>query len=94
MKWQYYDIRTMTAEEYDRWYGQMDPARQQKTDAMRREEDRRCTVAADHLLLQRVAQVNVAGDPFKALTPQRGDHIFTMVQKIAPFLDGFLDYTR
>ena len=56
MKWQYYDTRTMTAEEYDRWYAQMAPERQEKTDAMRREDHRKASVAADHLARTMIAE--------------------------------------
>ena len=63
MKWQYYDTRTMTAEEYEIWYAQMAPERQEKTDAMRRDDHRKASVAADHLARAMIAEAcGVAAD--------------------------------
>ena len=56
MKWQYYDTRTMTAEEYEIWYAQMAPERREKTDAMRRDDHRKASVAADHLARTMIAE--------------------------------------
>lgn len=56
MKWQYYDIRTMEAEEYEIWYAQMTPERQERTNTMRREDHRKAAVAADHLARTMIAE--------------------------------------
>ena len=73
MKWQSYDTRTMTAEEYDRWYAQMAPERQEKTNAMRREDHRKASVAADHLARTMIAEAcGVAADSVRFRKDENG----------------------
>lgn len=62
MKWQCYDIRTMTAEEYEIWYARMDSERQRKADAYRRGDDRKRCVASDHLARTMIAQALGVGE--------------------------------
>ena len=56
MKWQLYDIRQMTAEEYQKWYARMDSQRQARTARFRREDDRKRAVAADSLARRMIAR--------------------------------------
>lgn len=55
MQWRYLDIRTITDEEYDKWYAMADDARRAKCDAFRQQEDRLCAIAGDHLARMGIA---------------------------------------
>lgn len=73
MKWQYYDTRTMTAEEYEIWYAQMASERQEKTDAMRRDDHRKASVTADHLARTMIAEAcGVVADSIRFRKDENG----------------------
>ena len=65
MKWYHLDVRDMTKAQYDEYYAMADEARRKKADACRMEEDRLCSIAADHLA--RLAISEHCGVPMESI---------------------------
>ena len=57
MKWYYLDIRTIMAEEFDRWYAMADAQRRKKADRYRFPDDRLRSIAGDHLARTGLAEL-------------------------------------
>ena len=65
MKWYHLDVRDMTKAQYDEYYAMADEDRRRKADACRKEEDRLCSIAGDHLA--RLAISEHCGVPMESI---------------------------
>ena len=65
MKWYHLDVWDLTKEQYDEYYAMADEARRKKADSCRNEEDRLCSIAADHLA--RLAISKHCGVPMESI---------------------------
>lgn len=57
MQWEYFDIRTITDDQFGSWYAMADESRRSRCDACRVREDRLRSIAGDHLARTLLAQL-------------------------------------
>ncbi len=72
MKWYQYDIRELTQEQYQKWYGLLSAEKRARVDSMRQADDQKRTVAGEMLARQAIAQW--CGVAAEAIVFARTDH--------------------